>query len=278
MLFAAEVAASLGVERIRVTGGEPLVRKGIIDFLTKLRRIDGINEITITTNGALLPKYAADLYKAGVERINISLDSLQEERFSYISGGFSAKDTIHAIDIAVATGFRPVKVNCVLIKGFNDDEILDFCQFAADKGVIVRFIEFMPIGNSPDWKLDNIMTGSQIVERIASRFEVMPLTQDKNAGPAKNYRLSNGATVGVITPMSEHFCGACDKLRLTADGKIRPCLLSDQELSVTEAVKAHDRAGLVELFKASLGLKDDEHHIDLEAKYDFKRTISRIGG
>jgi cyclic pyranopterin phosphate synthase len=271
------VAAKLGVERIRVTGGEPLVRKGITDFLAKLMAIDGINEVNLTTNGSLLTQYAQAIYDAGVKRLNISLDSLQEERFSHISGGFSARKIIEAIDFSKSIGFR-IKVNCVLIKDFNDDELIDFCNFAAARDVTVRFIEFMPIGNSPDWKRENILTGKEILERISARFTATERPKDINTGPARNYKLSNGATIGVITPMSEHFCTACDKLRLTSDGKIRPCLLSDKEISITEAVINQDEAALVSLFKASLGLKDGDHSVDLDSKYDFKRTISKIGG
>lgn len=278
ILFAAEAFAELGVNRIRVTGGEPLVRKGICGFLGRLTKIHGINEVMLTTNGALLPKFAGEIYDAGVRRLNISLDSLQEERGDYITGVKRFRDTMEGIKTAVRTGFSPIKVNAVIIRGFNDDEIGDFCRFAADEGIIVRFIEFMPIGNSAEWNKDSIVTGSEILERIAP-FMPEPLKKDENAGPARNYLLNNGGTVGIITPISRHFCGDCDKLRLTSDGKIRPCLLSDREINLNEAIRAKDSDALKELILEAVVTKGHEHNVSAGEKNEkFKRTMSKIGG
>ncbi len=278
ILFAAEAFAELGVNRIRVTGGEPLVRKDICGFLGRLTKIPGINEVMLTTNGALLPKFAVEIYEAGVRRLNISLDSLKEERGDYITGVKRFRDTMEGIRAAVRTGFSPIKVNAVIIRGFNDDEIGDFCRFAADEGIIVRFIEFMPIGNSAEWNKDSIVTGSEILERIAP-FMPEPLKKDENTGPARNYRLNNGGTVGIITPISRHFCGDCDKLRLTSDGKIRPCLLSDREINLNEAIRAKDSAALKELILEAVVTKGREHDVSAGEKNEkFKRTMSKIGG
>lgn len=278
ILFIAEIFASFGVNRIRITGGEPLVRKGLCGFLSGLSKIKGINEIMMTTNGALLRKYADALAGSGVTRLNISLDSLKGERNKYITGFDKTADILEGIKAAGKAGLTPIKVNSVIIRGFNDDEIGDFARLSAEYGVICRFIEFMPIGNSENWNKDSIVSGGEILDRL-KEFEPVEMKRDMNTGPAVNYRLNNGGIIGIITPISKHFCDSCDKVRLTADGKIRPCLLSDREIDIREAVKKRDGDKITYLIKKSLNVKDDGHHIDTgENKHDFKRTMSKIGG
>ncbi len=278
LLFASEVFAELGVNRIRVTGGEPLVRKDLTLFLKKLTKINGINEVMVTTNGALLNQYAKELFDSGVKRLNISLDSLRKDRMKYITCVDKFDDVISGIGKAVKVGFNPVKVNVVVIKGFNDDELVDFCNFAKEEKVIVRFIEFMPIGNSDKWNKDSIITGKEILE-LLSNFEPIPLKKDENSGPAKNYLLNNGATIGIITPLSNHFCNDCDKLRLTSDGKIRPCLLSDKEIDLMPIIKDRNSNLFKETIINTLLDKSKEHTITCGDKNEqFKRTMSKIGG
>ncbi len=278
LLFTTEVFASLGVNRVRITGGEPLVRKNICQFLEKLVNINGINEVMVTTNGALLNKFALDLYNAGVKRLNISLDSLKKDRVNEITGTNNFDNIILGIKKAVSVGFKPIKVNVVVIKGFNDDEILDFCKFAADENIIVRFIEFMPIGNSNQWGKDTVIVSDEILN-IISKFNPIPLKKDINSGPAQNYALNNGATIGIISPISRHFCETCDKLRLTADGKIRPCLLSDKEMDLNNAIKSRNKDMLKDLIVNSIQNKSKEHNISCGGQNgEFKRTMSKIGG
>lgn len=278
ILFASEVFASLGVNRIRITGGEPLVRKGICQFLDKLTKIKNIQEVMLTTNGALLEKYAEDLYKAGVKRLNISLDSLIPEKNKYITGVDKTEEVLAGIKKAAETGFAPVKVNSVIIRDFNDDEIVNFAELSAKYNIICRFIEFMPIGNSENWSERNIVYGDEIIKRLKD-FEPQEMPRDKNSGPAVNYKLNNGGIIGIITPISKHFCSECDKLRITADGKIRPCLLSDNEINIKEALQAKDKELLVKQIMQSLNIKHDEHSITIEEQnHDFKRTMSKIGG
>ncbi len=278
ILFASEVFASLGVNRIRITGGEPLVRKGLCQFLDKLTKIDNIQEVMLTTNGALLEKYADDLYNAGVKRLNISLDSLIPEKNKYITGVDKTDEILAGIKKAAETGFTPIKVNSVIIRDFNDDEIVSFAELSAKYNIICRFIEFMPIGNSENWSEKNIVYGDEIIKRLKD-FEPKEMPRDKNSGPAVNYKLNNGGIVGIITPISKHFCSECDKLRITADGKIRPCLLSDNEIDIKEALQARDKEMLVKQIMQSLNIKHDEHNITIgEQNHDFKRTMSKIGG
>lgn len=279
LIFAINTFAELGINKIRVTGGEPLVRKNISFFMKEITQINGIEEVTLTTNGSLLSRFADDIYNAGIKRINISLDSLKKDRYANITGGFDLDTVIDGLKAAKSARLSPIKINAVAIKGFNDDEIIDFCHFAADNDVNVRFIEFMPIGNSVDWKKDNIITGDEILDRISKQFTVKPIKRLKNAGPAVNYQLSNGAKIGVITPISNHFCSDCDKLRLTSDGKIRPCLLSDNEIDISEFIKQKDQKALKTALLESLNIKDDQHHIqDGNDDDKFKRTMSKIGG
>ena len=278
ILFASEVFASLGVNRIRITGGEPLVRKGICQFLDKLTKIENIQEVMLTTNGALLEKYAEDLYKTGVKRLNISLDSLIPEKNKYITGVDKTNEVMAGIKKSAETGFAPIKVNSVIIRDFNDDEIVNFAELSAKYNIICRFIEFMPIGNSENWSEKNIVYGDEIIKRLKD-FEPKEMPRDKNSGPAVNYKLNNGGIIGIITPISKHFCSECDKLRITADGKIRPCLLSDNEIDIKEALQTRDKDLLLKQIMQSLNIKHDEHSITIgEQNHDFKRTMSKIGG
>lgn len=279
ILLAVQAFARLGVRKVRVTGGEPLVRKGIVSLLQQITATEGIEEVTLTTNGALLGEMAPAIFAAGVRRINVSLDSLRPERFAQITGGFSYDNTLSSILAAKEAGLSPIKANAVLIRGFNDDELHDFCAFSAQTGIVVRFIEFMPIGNSSGWTKENIITGAEILSRIAEKYGIEPVAKEHGAGPAQNYRLSNGGKIGIITPISNHFCSECDKLRLTADGKIRPCLLSDSEVDVSDAIRAGDLNALTARIIEGLHLKEKEHTIIAGERNDrFRRTMSKIGG
>jgi len=279
MLFAIEVFSELGVRKVRVTGGEPLVRKDIDSFLKSVGDLKKLEEVTLTTNGALLERFADDIKAAGIQRINVSLDSLKPERYKEITGGFNLEKIIDGIKHAQRSGIGPVKTNMVVIKGYNDDEILDFCEFSAKNRIITRFIEFMPVGNHDEWREENIMYGDEILKMIESQYGVKEIKKAKLAGPAKNYELSNGAMIGIITPISNHFCSECDKLRLTSDGKLRPCLLSDKEIDLNPFLKKKDREGLINAIAEGLNVKEKEHKVLLEKRDDgYKRTMSKIGG
>lgn len=279
ILFAIKVFCDIGVQKVRVTGGEPLVRKGIGEFLEELGHLEKLKEVTLTTNGALLKKFTDQIRNAGIQRVNVSLDSLKPERFNEITGGFSLDKIIDGIKHAQRSGIGPVKTNMVVIKGYNDDEILDFCEFSAKNKIITRFIEFMPVGNFSEWKEENILFGKDILEIIKSKYTLKEVKKAKLGGPAQNFELDNGAMIGVITPISNHFCHECDKLRLTADGKLRPCLLSDKEIDLVPAIKAGDAKALREAIIEGLNIKEQEHAVLSEKRNDgYKRTMSKIGG
>ncbi|KAA0257664.1 GTP 3',8-cyclase MoaA [Deferribacter autotrophicus] len=279
ILFVVKTLAEVGIKKVRVTGGEPLVRKNITYLFRELGKIQGIQDITFTTNGSLLKKFAKDIYEAGVRRINISLDSLKKDRYEFITGGFDLEAIIDSIKYAKEVGFKPIKINVVAIKGFNDDEILDFCEFSAENDLNVRFIEFMPLESSMEWKKENIITGKEILEKISKKYELKHLEKENLSGPSDNYLLSNGAKIGIITPISNHFCATCDKLRLTADGKLRPCLLSDYEIDLKPAIINSDAELLLKLIQDSLHLKAEKHPVDCDlANKRFGRHMSEIGG
>jgi cyclic pyranopterin phosphate synthase len=208
--------------------------------------------------------------------LNISLDTLNKERFAHITGADKIEKVFLGINSAIKLGFAPIKLNAVIIKGFNDDEILPLCKFAAQNNLILRFIEFMPIGNSPDWKESDIFTGRDILNVIGKQYSISEASKVEGGGPARHYTLSDGCLIGLITPISDHFCNKCDKLRLTSDGKLRPCLLSDIEIPVADALRARDKKLFIQRVHSALSVKKKRPVI--ESKDGFSRTMSRIGG
>jgi cyclic pyranopterin phosphate synthase len=274
--FLAEVLSENGISKLRITGGEPLIRRNLPVLIKSLCKIKTINEVTLTTNGSLLHKFAKDLLDAGIRRINISLDSLRDEKYSFITGGFDINIILNNIKLVQILNFKPIKINTVIVKGFNDDEIIDFCNFAADSGVIVRFIEFMPAGNN-NWDIGRIIKSSSLLKLISQYFNLIELSDDHSS--SRNYRLSNGAVIGLITPISNHFCFNCDKLRLTVDGKIKPCLLADIEIDLFDTIRHRDASRLIALVEESLSLKGIEHNDPCRQKKKLtERPMSSTGG
>ncbi len=219
-------AAELGIYKIRVTGGEPLVRRDCAELCRMIAAVPGIREIDITTNGTLLSRYAADLKAAGVTRVNISLDSLDPEKYARITGGGSLSDALAGVEAAEAAGLMPLKLNVVLIGGFNDDEIPAFVELTRERPLELRFIELMPMGGC--FGREAYLPGSAVLERVPA-LEELP----DNGGVARLYRLPGGrGRVGLISPLSRHFCASCNRLRLTSEGHLKPCLHSGQEISV----------------------------------------------
>ncbi len=280
------VAAKHGIKSVRLTGGEPLVRKGVEDLVAALTGIDGIENISMTTNGVLLPKMAETLKTAGLNRVNISLDTLDQDQFREVTRVGKLEDTLAGIDAALEVGFDPVKVNAVTVRRLDQD-LLGFAKLSIDRPLHVRFIEYMPVGQDAGnglagWGQGDVISSQELLERInadAKAEGMEPLAPaDKNPlgwGPAK-YMAFPGAkgTVGFISPLSRHFCSECNRLRLTADGKIRPCLFSDTEYDVREALRAGDDDRVAACLMEALGAKPDEHH----DKVGTERNMSAIGG
>jgi cyclic pyranopterin phosphate synthase len=275
------LAERLGITRVRVTGGEPLVRRGIIDFIASLNSLEGLEDISITTNGVLLEEMADGLITAGKPRLNISLDSLDRHKFRTITGSDNYEQVWRGINRAEQLGFFPLKINMVPVRGMNDNEVADFARLTLDRRFHVRFIEFMPIGADDRWRREACVPASEIRSVIEREVgPLTPFTSGNSAGPSDNYQLPDArGVIGFISPITRHFCGTCRRLRLTADGKIRPCLLSDSEIDIKSPMRGGcDDAELERLFRLALEIKPDRHYINEAGPGCFQRTMSRIGG
>jgi GTP 3',8-cyclase len=254
------VAVKMGVAKVRITGGEPLVRRGVVDFIAQLKGVEGLQDISLTTNGILLGNCAAGLFAAGVKRINISLDSLNAEKYGRITCGGDLAAVLRGIDAVRRIGFSPVKINVVVIKGINDDEVLDFAGLTLDKPYQVRFIELMPFGfNSSDRYLSNEV----VMERIGAAYRLDAVTAAGRGteGPARMYRIAGGVgEIGFISPLSHSFCSSCNRLRLTADGHLRACLLMDEEIDLKSPLREGCSDEDIEDLIRGAVLKKTGHH------------------
>jgi cyclic pyranopterin phosphate synthase len=231
-LHLARVAVRAGIRKVRVTGGEPLVRRGVVDFLALLRQVPGLEEIALTTNGLLLADMARDLCAAGLRHLNLSLDTLKAERYQLITGGDRFHQVMAGLTRALELGFHPLKVNCVVLKGINDDELLDFALLARDHPLQVRFIEFMPTVSREHWAR-HFLSMDEVRRSLASLGVMEEVAPEPTAGPARIVQPPGfQGNIGFISAMSHHHCQHCNRLRLTAAGKLRPCLFSPQELDL----------------------------------------------
>ncbi|MDI6852101.1 MAG: GTP 3',8-cyclase MoaA [Deltaproteobacteria bacterium] len=237
LLRIAGVAARLGIRKIRITGGEPLVRRGLPKFIRSLRRIPGIDEICLTTNGTLLAELAPALFEAGLRRLNVSLDTLIPGRYLQITGRDNLADVLRGLECAAALGFHSIKINCVVLKGINDDELLDLALLARDHPLQVRFIELMPTASPREWKR-RFLPAAEVRRRLRALGELAEMASSVTSGPARIFKVQGFVgEVGFISPMSEHRCGSCNRLRLTAQGRLRPCLLAEDEIDIKEAMR-----------------------------------------
>lgn len=274
----AAAAAELGVNKVRITGGEPLVRTGLPELIRMLASIDTIDDISLTTNGMLLERYAAELKSAGLRRVNISLDTLDPDKFKQITRGGNLDDVLKGIEAAKAAGLNPVKINVVVIPGVNDDELLSFAAKTVNEGWHVRFIERMPFSGK-DTSASQFISVSDIRQRLELLGELEPCSVDVGNGPARYYRLpdANG-TIGFITPVSEHFCFQCNRLRLTADGKLRLCLLNDEEIDLRQPLRSGiSTIELKELIEKAVASKPLGHNL-AEGSIPQGRPFSQVGG
>jgi cyclic pyranopterin phosphate synthase len=278
------VLAGLGVRKLRITGGEPLVRKNLEQLIAMLSAIPGIEDIALTTNGIYLASRAEKLRAAGLTRVNISLDSLRADRFSLITRGGDIHRVLASIEAAYNLGLTPIKLNVVLMKGLNDDEIEDFLQMTIDRAIQVRFIEYMPIGhNDEGWKA-RYLTLQTVLERCTQHgWIVNPSESVYGNGPSQNYQIEGAkGSFGLIHPISDHFCETCNRLRLTADGNIKPCLYWSHEFNV-RTYMGDDRA-MEDLFFRALDIKPQNHEMaqalmnEDQSHIPTERRMSQIGG
>ena len=271
MIQAVQAASSLGIKKLRITGGEPLVKKNIVSICERCASVEGIQEVCLTTNGVLLPQLALPLKEAGVKRLNISLDTLDPEKYAYITRIGTIDKALAGLEAALSAGFDKIKLNAVLIGGFNDNEIKDMVNLTRIYPVDVRFIEMMPMYDSGDFDQKAFIPYKRVLEAVP---ELMPAEQD--GGVARLYRLSDGqGNVGLISPISAHFCSECNRLRLTADGKLKPCLHSGDEYSI----KGQDYEGIREMMKEGIWNKPSWHgELSVKNRSQAGRNMNQIGG
>lgn len=272
-----QAATQVGIRRVRLTGGEPLVRKDVVTLVRELAKLPALEEISLTTNGLLLNYLALPLKEAGLTRVNISLNSLRPERYRYLTRGGNIKDVWRGIRAALAAGLTPVKLNVVVVRGFNDDEILDFAHLARQEPLHIRFIELMPIGTAANRGVGYVPV-AEIRQKIAQHFSLQPLEELRGNGPAQNFRVDEGVgSVGFIGALSEPFCHRCNRLRLTADGKLRPCLHWGEEIDVKTPLRSGaSQEELVQLFCQAVAAKPKQHH--LKEGWQQPRGMSQLGG
>lgn len=282
ILHLTRIFVGLGVNKVRITGGEPLVRPGVPEFIKQLGQIDGLKDISLTTNGIGLITQAQALYDAGLRRINVSLDTLNEEKFKQMTRRKVLSRVIDGLKAAHSCGFNPIKVNAVAMRGFTDDEIVDLATFARENSYQLRFIEFMPLDADDIWGRNMFIPGKEIIEKINAIYPLEPivLNGEAKSDTAKRYRFAdNGNEVGVIPSVSEPFCENCNRVRLTADGKFRTCLFSliESDLLTPLREQAQDEV-IAQLILDAVTQKEAGHKINAVDFIKPERNMSRIGG
>ena len=277
-----EIFVFLGIEKIRLTGGEPMLRRNIETLIKKLSKLKPqLKDLALTTNGFDIPQRAKALKDAGLDRMTISLDTLDTRRFRKITGSDSLAQVFDAIEAAKTHGFDPVKINAVVVRGVNDDELVDFARFARSTEVEMRFIEYMPLDSGHDWSRDKVVPGREIFEKINAVYPLKLKSATRGSETAWKYEFADGVPggIGIIAPVTEMFCGQCSRIRLTADGQIRTCLFSTVEHDLRDYLRSGaTRSELVEFIRAVTLKKEPSHRINESDFVPASRTMSFIGG
>ncbi|HLH55499.1 MAG TPA: GTP 3',8-cyclase MoaA [Verrucomicrobiae bacterium] len=274
------IAVGLGIQKVRLTGGEPLLRQGIEELVQRVASIPGIEDLAMTTNGFLFPQKAKSLREAGLHRVSFSLDSLDRQNFKKITGRDGLESVLQSIDLAAELGFHPVKVNAVIIRGLNDHEIEDLAVFAKERGIVMRFIEFMPLDSARAWLKELVVPGREILTRLRARFDLQPVsnTNASSTSVRWSFRQGNGE-IGIIAPVSEPFCGHCNRIRLTADGKVRTCLFSVTEHDLRSLLRqGADDTQIEAWLDKVVYQKEARHRIGEPDFVPASRSMSCIGG
>ncbi len=286
------VAAAMGVRKVRITGGEPLMRKNVTHLIRMIKGIEGISQLSLTTNGILLERYAGELTEAGLDRVNVSLDSLKPDRYRQITRGGDLGAVLRGIEAAEKAGLTPIKINMVPIRGLNDDEVGELAKLTLASPYQVRFIEFMPFVSEEIWNGEKFISSSEIQSRIEKIGALHPAKM-KKSGPAQYFRFEGAAgVVGFISPISNHFCAECNRLRLTADGKLRPCLFSETEIDLRPALRSGGSDEEIRrLIELSIAVKPKGHSMSMKEVFPSqdcspvnmigrtrRRPMSKIGG
>jgi cyclic pyranopterin phosphate synthase len=276
------IAVSIGIEQIRLTGGEPLVRRDVPELVRQLRQVEGLHSLSLTTNGILLKTQAKALAEAGLTRINVSLDSLLQEKFTQLT----RRDQLHRVlegleELEKYPSIHPIKINAVAMRGFSEDEVLDFVRFSRSKSYVMRWIEFMPLDADQIWRKEDILTGGEIKAIIECAYgPLVPITTGDPSETARRYTFSDGiGEVGFINPVSEPFCSSCDRIRLTADGQLRTCLFATEETDLRAVLRSDaDDNAIAEALRQAVWHKELKHYIGDKRFRRANRSMSRIGG
>jgi cyclic pyranopterin phosphate synthase len=275
-----EAGTEIGITKVRLTGGEPLVRKHFVHLVDSVCKVPGLKDVSITTNGVRLKRKAKEIFQSGVHRINVSLDTLNPLKYLKVTGRDHFNRVWEGLQEAEAVGFSPIKVNVVAMRGVNDDELMAFAKLSVEKPYHVRFIEYMPVGKDNRWERERYISSDEIRSKIESLGPLLKVARSGQDGPASRYRLPSAAgEIGFISAMSHHFCPSCNRLRLTADGKLRPCLFSDDEIDIRGPLRRGcSGQDLKALFKTAIARKPKEHHATIFKTGASKRPMSAIGG
>ncbi len=281
--YVCDIFVGMGIEKLRLTGGEPMLRRDIETIIRKLSELKakGLKDLAMTTNGYFLPDRAQALKNAGLDRITISVDSLRPETFKEMTGVDVLDRVLGGIAAAKSAGLDPIKINAVIVRGHNEVEVADFAAFAREHDVKMRFIEFMPLDSGHDWSREMVVSGREIRERISKRFPLTPIDLPRGSETSSRYRFADGAPgeIGIIAPVSEPFCGACSRIRLTADGQIRTCLFSTVEHSLRDVIRTGaTRSETIEYIEGVVMKKEPRHYINDPQFVTPSRTMSFIGG
>ena len=286
--YVCAIFVSLGIEKIRLTGGEPLLRRDIETIISKLAKLkNGVNgerrlhDLALTTNGYYLPERARSMKEAGLDRVTISLDSLKRDVFKRMTGVDVLDKVLAGINAAKEAGLEPIKINAVIVRGHNEDELVDFAAFAREHDLKMRFIEFMPLDSGHEWSREDVVSGREIRERISARFPLTPVDVERGSETSSRYRFADNAPgeIGIIAPVTEPFCGACSRIRLTADGQIRTCLFSTVEHSLRDVLRSGaSRQEIVSYIESVVLKKEPRHFINDPGFVAPSRTMSFIGG
>jgi len=275
-----DVAAQMGIRKVRITGGEPLLRRNVCHLVREIANVPGIEDVGLTTNGILLKDMARPLWKAGLRRINVSLDTLNPLKFRKVTKIGSYHEVWQGIREAESVGFKPIRINVVAMRGINDDELGRFARLSMETPYSFRFIEYMPMGALSAWDASKFIAGSETKARLQEYGQLHPIPRDSSDGPCRRFRFEGAlGEIGFISPISNHFCDSCDRLRLTADGKLRSCLLSDDEIDVREPLRGQQSDRVIAgLIRKAIARKPKQHGIDAGSEPGQLRAMSRIGG
>ena len=276
----AQIVSRMGINRLRLTGGEPLMRKNLPDLIKMLNEVDGIDDIAMTTNAYFLKEQAQSLKDAGLKRLNVSLDALDPEKFRDVNRRDCLQSVLDGLDAARKVGFKSIKINAVAVKNFSETEIMGLIEMGRSDGFEVRFIEFMPLDSDKIWERDKVLFGHEIVDMIKENYELVPIDNSLEIGPASEYNFADGkGKIGIITAVSNPFCDHCNRIRMTADGKLRTCLFSTEETNLKELIRsgATDET-IIETLKQAVLVKEPGHKINLDDFERPTRAMHAIGG